>query len=181
MNNKYIIIFEGLDGTGKTTIAKALAEKLNLQYFKNSMHGLDSMPEKYKDRAYFDNLLKYQAPLTLAFLRQCLFKEKGIILDRFIPSEFAYGMALRNGTDEDLIWQIDKKLFLLGAKVIYLTKCFNRVTQPKEFMYSELVKIRTYYQIYKSTTLMPWLWLDTTSENLSYQITEIVHFLSSSS
>lgn len=180
MKNKHIIIFEGLDGTGKTTIAKELSKTLDIQYFKNPMHDLDTTPEKYhKDINYFKLLTNFQAPLILSFLSQCSFVNYGIILDRFTPSEFAYGLSLRNSTSVDIIWAIDKKLAELGAKIIYCTK-WDILKIKNNFSYENSIKLKTYYQIYKSKTQIPWLELDTTSENISYQISEIVHFLSTS-
>lgn len=174
MKNKHIIIFEGLDGTGKSTIAKKLAEELGLQYFKNHMEhkALEQEVDCYKAMLYM------QAPITLAFLSQCSFKENGIILDRFTPSEFAYGHALRGGTDNKIIWEVDKKLAEFGAKIIY---CYKYDTLPlNDFSLNECEAIKHYYDIYRKKTKISWLNLNTTSENISYQITEIVHFLSTS-
>lgn len=93
-----LIIIEGLDKTGKTTLANYLLKNLpNAYLLKNGARPKDGTEEerqKIKD-AYFDIMQAYSL----------VFRNKVLILDRFLVSEFVY--SLKRGydatKDEDLL------------------------------------------------------------------------------
>jgi dTMP kinase len=91
---KKLIIFEGIDGSGKTTQAKYFAKKLKAVYLKEPF--------------YFKNqILKNNNPLAEIFLFLAdrakvyelikkFLKTKNVILDRSFPSTLAYQLKGRN-------------------------------------------------------------------------------------
>lgn len=81
---KRLIIFEGPDGTGKTTLAKALATYIDAVYVH---HG--SYPEVTEDLANVYALSMMPAALGL----------RDVVLDRAWYSEVPYGFAYRWGAD----------------------------------------------------------------------------------
>ena len=52
-----VIIISGIPGSGNTTIAKLLAEKLSLDYFSMGQLFKDIASGRYKEKNYFDKLL----------------------------------------------------------------------------------------------------------------------------
>jgi len=94
MKKYKLIIFEGIDGSGKTTQAKYFAKKLNAFYFRE--------PKFFKKE-----ILKEIHPLTELFLFLAdrsevysriknILKNKNVVLDRSFPSTLAYQLIGRN-------------------------------------------------------------------------------------
>jgi len=83
MTRHTIFVLEGPDGVGKTTLGKALVERLNGRYLHLTYR-------------YPDNMFGYHR----AAIEWCLKKAKNqhVILDRWWPSEVAYAKAYRGGT-----------------------------------------------------------------------------------
>jgi len=106
-----IILFEGADMVGKTEIAKELAKKLDIPYFKNTGEWKSFLDPK----DYFVNTLRYAEPYFLSYLKQT---EASVILDRSYPSEWVYSKAFGRETDDNALAAIDQKFHDLGAKII---------------------------------------------------------------
>jgi dTMP kinase len=94
MKKYKLIIFEGIDGSGKTTQAKYFTKKLNAFYFRE--------PKFFKKE-----ILKEIHPLTELFLFladrsevysriKYVLKNKNVVLDRSFPSTLAYQLVGRN-------------------------------------------------------------------------------------
>jgi dTMP kinase len=94
MKKYKLIIFEGIDGSGKTTQAKYFAKKLNAFYFRE--------PKFFKKE-----ILQEIHPLTELFLFLAdrsevysrikgVLKNKNVVLDRSFPSTLAYQLIGRN-------------------------------------------------------------------------------------
>lgn len=91
------ITLDGVDGVGKTTVSKALAEALGAVYFKSPSSPFDKM------RADVD---KVADPLTRYFfyrsatqhdskiIRGLLDEGKSVVCDRYIYSTYAYHLAM---------------------------------------------------------------------------------------
>jgi dTMP kinase len=94
MKKYKLIVFEGIDGSGKTTQAKYFAKKLNAFYFRE--------PKFFKKE-----ILQEIHPLTELFLFLAdrsevysrikdVLKNKNVVLDRSFPSTLAYQLIGRN-------------------------------------------------------------------------------------
>lgn len=111
-----IVILEGLERTGKSTLAKIFEEK-GFVNFKDHNHLRDFSVESIAER--LDSTLS-----TLIALDK---KGINIVLDRFHISEFVYS-TLKRSSDPSLfdhIWYIDEVLSHLNTKLIYLTREVN--------------------------------------------------------
>lgn len=92
MKTHPIFVLEGPDGVGKTTLAKAMCEKLGAKY----LH----LTYRFKNKMFTYHHAALEWVLTEA--------QKGpIVLDRWWLSEIAYANVYRNGTR----WPVSKYLF----------------------------------------------------------------------
>ena len=164
-----IIIFEGLDKTGKSTIAKALAKEMEIPYFKHSNQKQIFLTQDYKQAIY-------EAHLLLDLIHQL---KLSLIIDRHIASEYAYGLAFNRYFDMDQISEIDFKLSELGAKIIHCEKVINEKDYNDSLIpYSKLKLISLYYDIfYSQLTKMKVIRLNTTDENLDNQLAYLMEVL----
>jgi thymidylate kinase len=86
-----VIIIEGLDRTGKTTLANELSKRFNIPIYK-------------KDREEFGNSLEEDELInlgdsiaTVKLFNSELFKGRHVILDRFHWSEYVFNIVDRGG------------------------------------------------------------------------------------
>lgn len=108
---KKIIVFEGADGTWKTTLSKMLAEKLGYNYIKfpnENTAGGRYAREVINREMEFDSIL-YQISQNTD--KRCTFRDLtdgNYIFDRYKLSEIVYGYA--NGLTEEEIMDLADKL-----------------------------------------------------------------------
>ena len=150
----------GWDSTGKTEIAKTLAYTFGMTYFKNKNEGLRFDPSEDPRLAF-----KYETQLMFNVLEQFSYTNR-LVLDRSIPSEFAYAKALNRPYDEDLIWYYDEKFAKLGAKIIYCYKTEHKNFSDEHVDISLKEAVVANYEEYLARTKMKYVKVDTTSEDL---------------
>ena len=114
-----IIILDGPDGTGKTTLAKMLQKKLKADY----LHLTYRWKEKIFD--YHTAAIRFAAR-----------KNKPIILDRWWPSEAIYAKGYRGGSDWPLQGRMcDRIARKFGAVYVY---CLPESVQAAVIHHAEL-------------------------------------------
>ena len=113
MNNseqkQLVIILDSPDRTGKTNIGKALAEHLDIPYFK-----MTTETENWRT-GNFINALRFDQTYILEFLKQTGYS---VIIDRGFASEFVYSTVYKRDTDAELLWKLDVGFSDLGAVII---------------------------------------------------------------
>jgi DNA polymerase III delta prime subunit len=82
-SNHPIIVIEGPDGTGKTTLSDALREELGARYIH--------LTYRWKDKMHLYHLAALRTAAILA-------KTSPVVIDRWWPSEIAYADAYRGGS-----------------------------------------------------------------------------------
>jgi hypothetical protein len=104
-----IILFEGPDGVGKTSIAKGLSQATGIPYFKMNSEHDNWRKGKFREALEFDQTYLSQ------FLRQtgC-----SVIIDRAWPSEWVYSRVFKRDTNHLILQQLDLEWAALGAKII---------------------------------------------------------------
>lgn len=111
MNKQTILAVVGPDMSGKTEITLALEKVLGIPRFKAT-----SEHDTYLNaQDAFINQLRYADTRMVDFLKQTGY---GVIFDRAWPCEFSYAKVFHRETDLGVLFQVDKAMADLGAKVI---------------------------------------------------------------
>lgn len=173
-----IIIFEGPDMTGKTTIAKALAEYLDIPYFKNTLQSQAFLNWKDDpDDNFFLGLIKYSDPYFISYLGQ---SGASVVIDRAYPSEWVYSALFKRETDQRGLQQSDEGYAALGAKIVITTR--STYTQdddlaPDILNASKITELDTLYDDFSHWTDCDTFKLNVDDEDIDAQISRIVNGL----
>jgi hypothetical protein len=95
-----LICIEGPDCVGKSTLAKDLGSRINAKYMHATYRFKGRMPLYHL--AYFRQALKYA-------------QHQPVIMDRWYPSEYAYGNVFRSGAEDHQYWRYLQRLALRYA------------------------------------------------------------------
>lgn len=156
-----LIIFESPDKTGKTTLAKLLAEHLNITYLKlNNINVVENT--KIKDGISISTHSQIETITQLY--------EKGVIkdavLDRFHGSEFVYSNIFKRTYDISYIKNIEERLSKYND--IILIRCRTILPKLKErWKHENLIDIgkigalNVYYNKFYSNTKLKVIEIDT--------------------
>lgn len=138
-----LIILEGADGVGKSTIAKRLARILNARI----IHCTKDTPN---DLAYFRSIL-YAS------------EEQHIIADRFCYGQFVYQFEEERKLTRDELYRLEADMLNMGAKVIYVTASEKtieaRLDKRNEIpMYPVKELLERFDTVMKQSTLQIEIW-----------------------
>ena len=166
MSEQKIILFEGPDKCGKTTIAKELSKVLAIPYFKFTAHD-------YWDKSEYELATKFDQPFLAELLRQTGYS---MIIDRGYPSEYAYGHTFNRNPDLDLIAKLDDMFSKLNTTIVFCYKKKHNEADEKVSI-SKYSTLRNLYQSFMLVTKCNGILLDTTNQDLNKQIKEITERL----
>ena len=138
-----LIILEGADGAGKSTIAKRLARILNARI----IHCTKDTPN---DLAYFRSIL-YAS------------EERHIIADRFCYGQFVYQSEEERKLTQDELYRLEADMLNMGAKVVYVTASEKtietRLNKRNEIpMYPVKELLERFDTVMKQSTLQIEIW-----------------------
>jgi hypothetical protein len=159
-----VLIFVGVDNSGKTIISKELSKKLNIPVFQNP-----------KSKEYFIlnytsriNILKSEGDLLYNFLKQTKYN---IILDRGYPCEWVYSKIFKRKTDYLYLINLDLLFSTLNTFIIYCYKEEYINFKDDIIDYKYLDNLNNEYKIFLNTiTKCKKIFLNTTDQNLEKQI-----------
>lgn len=143
-----VIAIEGVDGTGKTSVAKELANKLNFKYVEKPFSNVfqqDKMPKylEIKDglnKQKNKNLLAWFYGLNILFCKD-YFKSENIVCDRFLVSNFSWILDETN----EIIFETMLKLTALPELTVLLTASqdvLNRRIEERDNLDKDLCKLQ---------------------------------------
>jgi len=165
--NQKIIIFIGVDNSGKTTIAQKLSNEIGIPYYK-----------KENEKSLFNNrdlnILFSEAFYMYSFLDKTGYS---IIRDREYPCEFSLSKVYQRETREDLIWELDNKYFNLNTFFIFCYKDEYKNFSDELISFDKIEEIKNKYEEFLSLTKNKYLKLNTTDENLENQLLKIKEFI----
>ena len=171
-----IVIFEGCDKSGKTTIAKELSNRLFIPYFKKpNEHDIFSgnyIPE-YS--------LIYETRKFLEFYESEVIKD--VIIDRDYISEYVYGQIYRSKIYNELnintyITEYDKRYYKNGCVIVYCYKNNYKNFTDEFIKENEIDIIKNKYEEFFNCSVNNILFLNTEDENLHNQCNEINNYIS---
>jgi adenylate kinase family enzyme len=131
-----IIIFTGIEGSGKTTVAKRVSEETGIPYLKQ-IRPLTISKEsniKWSDMSLIQ---------TMATIDLMVATMPDIILDRFHIDELVYSKVMHRECEEIYYRIFDIMLKMLGAKVVYMRADYDIIGDRRKIDYA------TYYDIVK--------------------------------
>lgn len=164
-----VIIFEGTDFSGKSTIAKEFAKRLGIPYYKNSAERVQKVQLQTKEMA------KITAPIVIDLLKLL---DAKIVMDRFIASEWVYSQVDGREYDPDVLKILDQELAELDAITIicYKTDYIGYIDEstPEDRLPAILEKYREYAQWSKIQQIV---FLDTTDCDIERQLTDLFEML----
>lgn len=193
MQKGILIVFEGIDGSGKSTQAEILLERLqeedfNVVYFREPSKG--KWGRKIKKKALHPDSLTAEEELDLFLkdrrenveknLKPALKKKRVVILDRYYYSTIAYQGA--KGIDEKLIRRMNEE-FVVEPDLVFifdidpqkgLERIENRRKKDRLFEREDyLVKVREIFRSFKGEKFVH---IDAlkSKEEISKEIQEIV-------
>lgn len=114
-----IILLEGVDGTGKTTLAEALSSRLGFPIYKSPVSPIQGQSVEQSQR---DDLIALTA-FTLA--------DADVILDRFHPSEYAYGVAIRRDPPNKQLVEACDRLLEEHGDYLAVRLFYDKDTDPR--------------------------------------------------
>ena len=164
------IAFIGPDMTGKSNIAKALSDDLNIPVFKNT----GEWKTRLSSEDYFVSLLRFGGPFLMDFIKQT---DVSVIMDRFYPCELVYSKAFGRSTDMDVIeWMDDQFSKVDGKFIICLKKDYRGLVDdiyPDELPTEKLVSLDKLYRDFYEYTKCDAHILYTDDLNLERQLSYI--------
>ena len=166
----HIIIFEGVDHAGKTTIAQEFCKRNpEYDYFKVKQ-------EQIHIEKIDPDVLKQSHLLQLNFFYELARQvDFNVVMDRFYPSEYVYGSLFRN-IDEEKIMEFDKLFASINTSIIIVEKDDDKL-EDRLWSKEQLIAIKDRYVKFAAHCKCNILRLHTDSEDLEKQMTAISEFI----
>lgn len=161
-----IIIFEGADRSGKSTIANALSTQLNIPYFK-----------VHRDKYWWDPAvnLNYLDEGITQFIEQT---QISVIIDRWVPSDYMYSKLFSRDISYHKIWEIDQRFAKMNTLLVICYKDKDKHIvdiEDADFvnpsMYDRMLELYKEYTL--QSKIKNVLFLNTSDENLQQQLFNI--------
>lgn len=164
-----VIVFEGPDKSGKSTIAQHFAERYNFNYYKNPRERQQKLAGEIRYVA------KYAGLWYADYIRQV---PQRVIIDRHYISEWVYSHVEQRERDDAVLREIDKAFASIGAFIIICYRddytSFIDETTPTTMLpqLAEAYKLFPHWSQVKNI-----LFLNTTNELLDEQCEKIKAFI----
>ncbi|AEF95975.1 dTMP kinase [Methanotorris igneus] len=186
MFKRMFIVFEGIDGSGKTTQAKLLTKKLNAFYTCEPTEGQigrlirEILKGKKKCEKETLALLFAADRVEHVKLIEEKLKESHVVCDRYLYSSIAYQTS--QGVDEDFILQINrfaKKPDIVVLLTVDVEEGMKRLGKEKEIFEKEefLKKVQNKYL--KLAKKEGFIVIDTTNKSINESHEEILKIIKS--
>lgn len=143
-----IYILEGADGTGKSTLAAAIAKQTNAVVLHQTYNKTWNM------KVYLQEIMSEAQTLAHHGIN--------IVLDRWAPSEIIYGNAFRKGPSFDVEKMIDK--YVRDPNIVWIY-CYNDKAvenhmdnaNKREEMFPDISDVVLRYEEYIEESGLPWV------------------------
>lgn len=149
-----VIVFEGHDRSGKTTIAKAFADHYGCIYIR----------DEFLKQAASENANQSYARYQLGLFIDCFDPRKDYIIDRALLSHEIYSKIFNQARSDNVIKRTEE---LLKNKVLYIV-CYKTGKLVDDDMFGSQEKIRDAFLALPERKDI--FLLDTTDENIHSQL-----------
>lgn len=137
-----LIVLEGCDGSGKTTIAKKLQ---NILPDAEIIHCTRETPNTYE---FFQGLIIAS-------------KDRNIIADRFCYGQFVYQTDTERNLSEEMLTGLEVQMIAAKARVIHVTAPVDEIEDRLAFR-GERADVgdicSKYINLFEKTLIKPYLW-----------------------
>jgi len=140
---QHVIIFEGHDKAGKTTLARYVSQQLEVPYFK------DLRTKSVVKRGESGIVTKYAGIYMGDFFAQT---GTSAIIDRAYPSEFAYSGALRRKIDLPFLMSLDRLYSSFDTCIVICEKQNGNVPDDDMIDKKYLRHIVAWYDVFAKWT-----------------------------
>ena len=162
-----LIILEGADNTGKSSIGLALSKAIRFPYLKYSNVSKDNIDKDILSKININSSI-YSLEMLNAL------GNPNIIIDRQYPSEYAYGKVFRNTTFHDIGF-VDRYLSEnFKQHLIIITEKSINIQKENDFvLFEHYDKLKEVYRDFAKRTSAKCIILDTTDQDLYKQLEKI--------
>ena len=155
-----ILVFEGHDNSGKSTIAQAYAKRFGGQYYHNPSNQ-DAIKEHVP--------LSYQE-YYLALHLPCFDQRRLHVIDRFVMSDYVYSDIF--GTPINKKWRDES--YRISQPYVRYVVCYKTGDIVKDNLFDKQELVRQRYMSFMDDPMWPnAFFIDTTDENLEHQLRAI--------
>ena len=192
----WFIVLEGVDGVGKSTVAQALANRLQGTYFRTPTATVECFAASFPNqgltylRPYFDQYCRESPRTRFAFYLMCvseaiceirrLLEDHDVVCDRFIASTLAYHRSLDptlNGVDVAWVAELQPDIQILldvadGHE--HLHRLNGRIPRSDKSLEEDIAFLNTVKTEFRKLGLYT---IDTTHRTVQSIVDEIVGLL----
>mgnify|MGYP000250471117 CR=1 FL=1 len=185
------IVFEGIDGAGKTSIAKELAKSIHGLYIQSPPKPFDQIKQRVLENAVPIARFLYflSSNIQLSELAKSALRKNHVVSDRYIWSTIAYHSALENISPNELkaivmpfmkfLIMPDYVVFLTVKRKIQLQRLRNRVENglQKRLLVSNdfQTRLKEAYRYSKELFDVNWIEIDTSYKSIHELVSIIRH------
>ena len=173
MKRPLLVILEGTNLTGKTTIGQKVAAKLNILYYEGVVK-----PHNIKEiRSRSFEVSKAMLTQFYSLFDVCKFS---MVKDRLLITDYAYGKYFKRNIDEKFLLSLDYQFSKLNVKFLIFRADENVLKSRYEksrISINDVLAIQKYYDKYLKLTSIPYLIIDTTNDVSNFEINKIVSWL----
>lgn len=135
---EYFIIFEGIDGVGKTSLMRELSKRYSIP-----------VVDFYYPIDWSDEAKRIIADFTYKFLESALPAFKTCFVDRFFGSEYVYSEKFKRRSDPDYIFSVEEAL----SRNSYVKFCNVVVFTHRELDNRDIEAEKLYWRYVHKTRL----------------------------
>ncbi len=176
MDKNKLIVVEGVDGTGKTSIAKALAEKMHGFYYHSPSQKIKFLHKLANaSPAIFRYLYFWLGNYISSVEFKKLLKQQSVIVDKYIYSTSAFHSVMLNKS-----LSLQKRL-LLPDFIVYVKADFEEIdrrinNRPSRSKYEEIEFLKRVNKQYDQLfiNLKNVIQINTTNKTVDQSIKEII-------
>lgn len=174
-------VFEGVDGSGKTSLAKLLANRRNLCYYSSIPDGLLSIQEQITNTHSPIATFHFYSLCNLMRSNEYIstLNHSGIVADRYVFSTFVYHSLLLKQdlsahfrmlqSDSNFLWP-DVVIYITASSEVIKKRIANRSQTISPQWYGDKVSLeynipQSYERIFELVNI-PIIRIDTTTDNV---------------